>query len=201
MATFITTRETAGGGATVKNAPLTNEEVDNNFISLSENKLELSANIQTITGSGALGVPQGTELQRPSSPESGQIRFNTESSEFEGYNGAEWDKISGGTELQNNVSSTDTFFPTLVSSTSGDIDILSISDSKLTYTPSTGELSTTELNVTNNISSDTASITTATVDTASITSAAVDTASISTLKDGSNRTLLIKDSSGSVVWG
>jgi hypothetical protein len=38
----LTTRETAGEGATVKNAPLTNAEIDNNFLSLNTDKLEVS---------------------------------------------------------------------------------------------------------------------------------------------------------------
>jgi len=36
----ITTRATTGTGATVKGLPLTNAEIDNNFISLNDNKLE-----------------------------------------------------------------------------------------------------------------------------------------------------------------
>ena len=49
MATTLTTRETAGGGATVKNAPLTNEEVDLNFISITTNKLESENNLSDLT--------------------------------------------------------------------------------------------------------------------------------------------------------
>ena len=36
----ITTRVTTGTGATVKNAPLTNAEIDNNFINLNSAKQE-----------------------------------------------------------------------------------------------------------------------------------------------------------------
>ena len=36
----ITTRETSGGGATVKGSPLTNSEVDTNFINLNADKVE-----------------------------------------------------------------------------------------------------------------------------------------------------------------
>lgn len=36
----ITTRATSGTGATVKNAPLTNAEIDNNFIALNSDKVE-----------------------------------------------------------------------------------------------------------------------------------------------------------------
>ena len=49
MATALTTRETAGTGATVKNAPRTNAEIDNNFLSLNTNKLEASNNLSDIT--------------------------------------------------------------------------------------------------------------------------------------------------------
>jgi hypothetical protein len=42
MTTALTTRATAGTGATVKGSPLTNTEIDNNFLSLNDNKLETS---------------------------------------------------------------------------------------------------------------------------------------------------------------
>jgi hypothetical protein len=42
MATALTTRVTAGTGATVKGTPLTNAEIDANFLSLNDNKLESS---------------------------------------------------------------------------------------------------------------------------------------------------------------
>lgn len=42
MTTALTTRSTAGTGATVKGLPLTNAEIDNNFLSLNNNKLETS---------------------------------------------------------------------------------------------------------------------------------------------------------------
>jgi hypothetical protein len=53
MATSLVTRETIGGGATVKNAPLTNAEVDNNFITLADNKLEASSNLSDLTDTAA----------------------------------------------------------------------------------------------------------------------------------------------------
>ena len=49
MATALTTRVTSGTGATVKNAPLTNAEVDGNFLSLNDNKLEASSNLSDLT--------------------------------------------------------------------------------------------------------------------------------------------------------
>ena len=50
MAT-ITTRSTAGGGATVKNLPLTNAEIDTNFINLNDHKVEDTDAVSTNTAS------------------------------------------------------------------------------------------------------------------------------------------------------
>jgi len=146
MATSLTTRETAGGGATVKNAPLTNEEVDLNFISITTNKLELDANIQVMTGTGALGVPVGTQSERPGTPASGQIRFNADVSEFEGYNGTEWDAIGGKLEVTNDTTSTADFYPTLAEVTTGDFETAYVSNTKLFFQPSTGTLNATTFN-------------------------------------------------------
>jgi len=219
MATVLTTRETAGAGATVKNAPLTNAEVDLNFISITDNKLEADNNLSdlssattarsnlgleigvdiqafdantakldattsnftgdlqvsgssvlvdsdigstvqgfdannatfdavnpTFTDTGALGVPTGTQAQRPGTPASGQIRFNADVNEFEGYNGTQWDSIGGGSEIQNETASTSDFYPTLADATSGDLATAYVSDTKLFYQPSTGTLNATSFN-------------------------------------------------------
>jgi len=59
-----------------------------------------SANIYiNATGSGtvqiggnlALGIPTGNTIDRPANPIAGYIRFNTESTSFEYYNGTQWD--------------------------------------------------------------------------------------------------------------
>jgi hypothetical protein len=55
----------------------------------------------TITGlanfnsTGALKVPAGTEAQRPTGA-TGQIRFNTTSNSFEGFDGTAWGGFGGG---------------------------------------------------------------------------------------------------------
>jgi len=46
------------------------------------------------TGSGAL--PSGTTAQRDGSPSAGYIRFNSDLTSFEGYNGSAWGSIGGG---------------------------------------------------------------------------------------------------------
>jgi hypothetical protein len=48
MATALTTRSTSGTGATVKGTPLTNAEIDNNFLSLNDNKLEKGSNLSDV---------------------------------------------------------------------------------------------------------------------------------------------------------
>ena len=49
MTTALTTRITAGTGATVKNLPLSSTEIDNNFLSLNDNKIETSEAVTTNT--------------------------------------------------------------------------------------------------------------------------------------------------------
>lgn len=49
-----------------------------------------------LTGSGYLDLPVGTTAQRPGSPTSGMVRFNTSLVTFEGYDGTAWGAIGGG---------------------------------------------------------------------------------------------------------
>ncbi len=58
---------------------------------------------QTIDGyvpqtgtTGAANVPSGATGDRPGSPVTGQFRFNTTSTSFEGYNGTSWGAVGGG---------------------------------------------------------------------------------------------------------
>ena len=49
----------------------------------------------TMTGTGALKLPVGTDAQRPT-PAQGMFRYNTDQANFEGYNGTIWAAIGGG---------------------------------------------------------------------------------------------------------
>lgn len=53
--------------------------------------------LEIITGATKSEIlPVGTTLQRDSSPQAGYIRFNTDFSTFEGYNGSGWGSIGAG---------------------------------------------------------------------------------------------------------
>ena len=69
---------------------LTSNDIQSAIDELDINKVERTS----ITGSAE--IPAGTELERDSSPQEGYFRFNTDTSQFEGYNGAEWGEIGGG---------------------------------------------------------------------------------------------------------
>jgi hypothetical protein len=43
-----------------------------------------------MTGTGAIDVAAGTVAERPGTPSAGMIRFNTDATTFEGYNGSAW---------------------------------------------------------------------------------------------------------------
>jgi hypothetical protein len=45
--------------------------------------------------SGSVKIPVGTTAQRPT-PADGKIRFNTDTTKFEGYNGTTWGQLGGG---------------------------------------------------------------------------------------------------------
>ncbi|MEL0099793.1 MAG: hypothetical protein VW907_09580, partial [Opitutae bacterium] len=58
---------------------------------------------QTNSATDFIDVPAGTTAQRPGSPGTGNIRFNTTETEFEGYNGTAWAPIGGGNETDEGI--------------------------------------------------------------------------------------------------
>lgn len=51
---------------------------------------QLLKNTQLKSGSTAIRIPTGTTAQRPSTAYTGQLRYNTDTSRFEFYNGSTW---------------------------------------------------------------------------------------------------------------
>lgn len=76
---------------------------------------------QANTSTGYFDLPAGTTAQRPGSPTSGNLRFNSDTSGFEGYNGTAWGSIggasAGGAIYENKVTISSNY--TLTSSTNG----------------------------------------------------------------------------------
>lgn len=71
---------------------------------------------------GSAEIPSGTEAQRDGSPSAGYLRFNTDESSFEGYDGTTWGSIGGGASaggaIYENSNSIDASY-TLTTNTNG----------------------------------------------------------------------------------
>jgi len=77
--------------------------IDTNIISSTADMiLTPGSGVVEIDGTGALTLPIGNDAARPS-PVAGQIRFNSEQSRFEGYNGSNWIKLDGLQDLDGNT--------------------------------------------------------------------------------------------------
>lgn len=96
-----------------------------------------------IQSTGFLGLPSGNTAQRPITPVTGAVRFNTSDAKFEGYAGSSW--VDLNTNIVND-SANATRYVTFVSTTSGDLTESNVSSTKLTFNPSTGRLSATAFN-------------------------------------------------------
>jgi hypothetical protein len=73
---------------------LTNGTVSTDAINLGQ--LTTAFTNPTFTGTGFMLVPKGTTAERPVSPVNGEIRYNTTTSQFEGYQGGAWGQLGGG---------------------------------------------------------------------------------------------------------
>lgn len=77
---------------------------------------------QANSSTGYFDLPVGTTAERPASPTSGNMRYNTTTSSFEGYNGTAWGSIGGGASaggaIYENTKTISTSY-TLTTSTNG----------------------------------------------------------------------------------
>jgi hypothetical protein len=53
-------------------------------------------NNPTFTGNEFMLIPKGTTAQRPAVPVDGEMRYNTTTNQFEGYQGGAWGQLGGG---------------------------------------------------------------------------------------------------------
>lgn len=86
----------AVGTAELVNFSVTSDKIANSSIT----SLKLDTNITitelTIDGTGAMKIASGNTAQRDISKGAGSIRFNTETSGFEGWSGSAWGSLGGG---------------------------------------------------------------------------------------------------------
>ena len=54
-----------------------------------------SAGSLSISGTGYVDIPAGNTAQRPGSPNTGMLRFNSDYARYEGYDGSSWDQLGG----------------------------------------------------------------------------------------------------------
>ena len=52
-----------------------------------------------VSSTDAIRIPSGTTAQRPGSPVAGMMRYNTDDTVFEGYNGTNWVALTGVYDL------------------------------------------------------------------------------------------------------
>ena len=84
--------------------------ISDNLITTNESNanLELDANSSgyvRVLGTGAFGIPVGTTGQRPTAV-SGQLRLNSTTGTFEGYDGTSWGSLAGSSEAEADTSNT-----------------------------------------------------------------------------------------------
>ena len=92
--------------------------------------LELDANSSgyvRVLGTGAFGVPAGTTAQRTSGV-AGQLRLNTTTSTFEGYNGTSWGSLAGSTSAEADTSNTSRLTKTAIGTSIKTVDSFTTTD-------------------------------------------------------------------------
>lgn len=87
----ITLRTLTNSGDSTKGSPLTNAEIDQNFIDLGTNP--------KFKGTEGLKIPAGTTAQRAVAPQTGETRYNTDLNTTEVYNGTTWTAVGGSDAL------------------------------------------------------------------------------------------------------
>lgn len=108
-----------------------------NAVTAAAAKVSLAV-ISAATGSEIL--PTGTTAERDAVPSAGFLRFNTTSTEFEGYNGTAWSSV-GGSAITNDTTTATNLYPAFLNATTGTATAIFTGNANLLYKPSTGELS------------------------------------------------------------
>lgn len=102
-----------------------------------------------LVGTDAMLIPKGNTAARPTGV-AGYLRFNTQTGEFEGYNGTAWASV-GGAAISNDTTTSTNIYPISAAATSGTAATVYTSNAKFLYKPSTGELQASEMVATNGL--------------------------------------------------
>jgi hypothetical protein len=100
---------------------------------------DIGTKVSKTSDTGAAILPSGTSAQRDVTPAGGYLRFNTDTDEFEGYNGTAWASV-GGAGITNDTTTSTDVYPLFADATTGTATTVYTSNAKLLYKPSTGEL-------------------------------------------------------------
>jgi hypothetical protein len=112
-------------------------------------KVDGTTSIVSFPTTGAITLPVGTTGQQPTAA-AGMLRFNSTTTQFEGYNGSAWSSV-GGAAISNDTATATNVYPLFASATSGTALTVYTSNAKYLYKPSTGELQASEMVATNGI--------------------------------------------------
>ena len=142
---------TVGGNATVTG------NVSMNVATITTANVSGTANISTLvvtgsgsfTSTGAVLISKGTTAQQPTGV-AGYLRFNTDTTQFEGYNGTVWSSV-GGAAISNDTTTATNVYPLFAAATSGTALTVYTGNAKLLYKPSTGEFTSSVLTASNGI--------------------------------------------------
>ena len=89
-------RASGTGNVTLENFAVQNDTITNTSGDFIVNP---ASNVFKVQGTGSIRIPSGTTAQRPGSPVAGMMRYNTDDTVFEGYNGTNWVALTGVYDL------------------------------------------------------------------------------------------------------
>lgn len=107
------------------------------------------AGLASFTATSAILLPKGTAAQQPAGV-AGYLRFNTDTSQFEGYNGSAWSSV-GGAAISNDTTTATNVYPLFAAATTGSATTVYTGNAQLLYKPSTGEFTSSVLTAGNGI--------------------------------------------------
>ena len=148
----------------------------------------------SFNSTGALQISKGSTAQRPTAV-LGMLRYNSTTSEFEGYSGssAAWKSV-GGSAISNDTSTSSNLYPLSAAATSGTAAQVYTSDAKYLYKPSDGSLQAPTMISTNGLV-----VNSATVATSYTIPSGSNAMSIGTMTVASGATVTISSGSKWVV--